>query len=122
MIRYDILWHDLVKDLYERCMNYETAAKELEKMHEEEMANANRHVSHALYEILSRTNYEHKKMQEKDAEAQHNANLMLQEILQEILQELKKMNKGKEDEADGEPDREGDDTGSKASGEQNDIL
>lgn len=93
MIRYDVLWHDLVKDLYERCKNYENAATELEKMHAEEMANANRHVSQALYEILSRTNYEHKKMQEKDEEALDNANL----TLQEILQELKKLNNGKEE-------------------------
>lgn len=98
MIRYDVLYKKLYDNVritlsnssfnagYEACMRSGKISPD-------------EHLVSVLRSILMESDKEFNKMQKQDEEAQHNANV----TLQEILQELKKMNKGKEEEEDDVP-------------------
>lgn len=115
MIRYDVLWHDLVRDLNEARMQYALSAERLDRMKAKDLAMSNSQVSAVLGDILKKSQKEFGCMKEKDEEAQHNANV----TLQEILKELKKLNKGKEDEKDGLLNNHGDGFGDDAGDQGN---
>lgn len=72
MIRYDILWHDLVRDLNETRMQYEINAQELDKANAKDLALINRRIGGCIENRLIKTQREFDRMKEKDEEEQHN--------------------------------------------------
>ena len=115
MIRYDVLYKKLYDHVRITLSNasfnagYQTCARSGKIGSDEYMVDV-------LRSILKESDKEFDKMQKRDEEAQHNANV----TLQEILQELKKLNKGKEEEEDGLLDNHGDGFGADA-GDQGDA-
>lgn len=93
MIRYDVLWHDLVRDLNESRMHYEKTAQELDKMNANDLALTNRRISACIENNIIRTQREFDYMKERDEEVEGSAVT----LLQKVLQELKKMNERKEE-------------------------
>ena len=109
MIRYDVLYKKLYDHIRITLSNasfnagYNAATRSGGVRPDEYLVDV-------LRSILKESDREFDKMQKRDEEAQHVANV----TLQEILQELKKLNKGKEEEEDGLLDDHGDGVGADA--------
>lgn len=95
MIRYDVLWNNLVRNIEDMRTGYIFTAMKLQESNApKDVIDRNRDASEIMQSILKKTRREFDRMKELDEEAQHDAVI----IMTDLLDELRKLNKGKEEE------------------------